>query len=136
MYDRKGSSIECFLCKIFYFRVVNYRLYCFSMWYSAFTDGVFSAPLCNLFKYSATCRRKPAEWGQIVVLELHVSFVTVTANLPGAKYWERERAGRRAQSDHLNLSQSSARGLPLLPLPRERQRGCRSACSVHLHASF
>lgn len=37
--------------------------------------------------------RKPAEWGLIVVLELHVSFVTVTANLPGAQSWDREQEG-------------------------------------------
>lgn len=34
---------------------------------------------------------KRAEWGLIVVLELNVSFVTVTANLPGAQSWDREQ---------------------------------------------
>lgn len=34
---------------------------------------------------------KPAERGLIVVLELHVSFVTMTENLPGAQSWDGER---------------------------------------------
>lgn len=63
-----------------------------------------------------------------------MSFVTVTANLPGARRWEREQE-RRAQPDRLNLSQSSARSLPMLPLKRETER-LLGLHALHLHARF
>lgn len=53
------TSIQRFIGKRFYLRVVNFKPYSFSMWRSVFTDVILSIPptlLCNLFKYSATCR--------------------------------------------------------------------------------
>lgn len=73
--------------------------------------------------------RKHAEWGLIVILELHVSFVTVTANLPRVQRRNRKQEGELSLITW-NLSQSSVRDLPLLPL------GCRVACSDHLLVNF
>lgn len=38
--------------------------------------------------------RRPAELGLIAVVELRVSFVTVTVNLPGVQSWDREQEGK------------------------------------------
>lgn len=60
-----------------------------------------------------------------------MSFVTVTVNLPGAQSWD--RAGSRAPPDCLNLSQSSARDLPQLPLERERETERLSGCMQFIY---
>lgn len=71
--------------------------------------------------------RKPAEWGLIVVLELHVSFVTVTANLPGAQRWEREREGELSLISWICL-RAQLEAVPCCHY-RERWRGWRAACA-------
>lgn len=81
--------------------------------------------------------RKPAERGLIVVLELHVSFVTMTENLPGAQSWDGER-GMESSAWLLEfVSELSLRPSPAANAGRGRRSGCGAEWSVFkLHFSL